>query len=30
MKSKHLWGLGGFVLGTLFGSKVYAAIRRIA
>lgn len=29
MKSKHLWGLGGFVLGTFFGGKVYAKIRRI-
>jgi hypothetical protein len=22
MKSKHLWGLGGFIAGTFFGAKV--------
>jgi hypothetical protein len=29
-KSKHVWGLVGFVLGTIFGGRVYAAIRKIA
>jgi hypothetical protein len=27
-KSKHVWGLVGFVLGTIFGGKVYSLIRR--
>lgn len=29
-KSKHVWGLVGFVLGTLFGGKVYGFVRRLA
>jgi hypothetical protein len=29
-KSKHVWGLVGFVLGTFLGGRVYAAIRKIA
>lgn len=29
-KNKHVWGVVGFVLGTFFGGKVYAAIRKIA
>jgi hypothetical protein len=28
-KSKHVWGLVGFVLGTIFGGKVYGYVRRI-
>lgn len=27
-KSKHVWGLAGFVLGTLFGARVWATIRK--
>jgi hypothetical protein len=28
-KSKHVWGIGGFVLGTFFGGKVYGFVRKL-
>lgn len=28
-KSKHVWGVGGFVLGTFFGARVVGAVRKI-
>jgi len=28
IKSKHLWGLGGLVIGTVFGAKIRRLIGR--
>lgn len=28
MKSKHLWAVGGFIAGTVFGAKVLGAIKK--
>ena len=27
MNKKHYWGIGGFVAGTLFGSKVLGFVK---
>lgn len=29
MKKTHIWGLVGFVAGTLFGAKVKQALQRL-
>lgn len=29
MKQKHLWALGGFAVGTLFGAKVIGTVKRV-
>lgn len=28
-KSKHVWGVAGFVLGAIFGGRVYLLIRKV-
>jgi hypothetical protein len=30
MKKTHWWGIGGFVLGTFFGSKVFSLVKGAA